>query len=117
MCERDSRGEESEIFSSEEAQIQAVLLRHGTRFYGSSLEDNAENWCDHGFNPDDTDSWCEIGMWDAPTAAVFRDAGLTPEQVKNTVEGMEGSSNNDLIYAVCNGDFPPYVIIQASTRC
>lgn len=100
----------------------AVLNGHGSRFSGNNVADEAQEWLDHDFTPAKAGGWCEIGVWDAATAAEFRDAGLTPEQVKAAAESLtEGLddpadeyTDGDPIYAACNGDIKASVIIEAA---
>lgn len=122
LVERADIGPSTEIFDADEIRLQAMLLRHGDMFTGNSVEDEAEGWADNGFDADSADPWCEIGVWDAATAAELRDAGLTPEQVKAAAESLtegledpaEEYTNGCPIYAACNGDISVSVIIKAN---
>lgn len=104
------------------SDMAATLNRHGTRFAGNNANDEAREWMDHGFRPSDADEWCEIGVWDAATAAEFRESGLTPDQVKDAAESLteglddpaEEYTDGDPIYAACNGDIDPSVIVEAA---
>lgn len=99
-----------------------VVDRHGARFIGNNVADEAQQWLDHGFDADGAEAWCEIGVWDAATAAEFRAAGLTPEKVQHAAETLtEGLddpadeyTDGDPIYAACNGDIKASVIIEAA---
>lgn len=116
LCERSKHGPITEIFSAHDISMQAMLLGHGDKFSGNHVEDQAENWIDHDFDAGEADGWCEIGVWDAATAASFRDAGLTPKKVRDASESLtEGLDDpGDPIYAACNGDISPQVIIEAA---
>ena len=105
-----------------------VLNSHGSKFGGNNVADEAEEWLDHDFTPSKAGGWCEIGVWDAATAAEFRDAGLTPEEVKaaseRLIEAEQAAwdeeptdsqyTDGDPIYAACNGDIKASVIIEAA---
>lgn len=120
----------------------AVLDSHGPTFVGNNVLDQARDWLDHDFTPTQADGWCEIGAWDAATAAAFRNAGLTPEMVKAASERLteaeqaawdEEPTDEDNpvykttpeysqytdgcpIYAACNGDINPNVIVDAAAE-
>ena len=99
-----------------------VLNSHGSKFSGTNVADEAQEWLDHNFTPATADGWCEIGVWDAATAAEFREAGLTPAEVESAaeslIEGLDDPSeeytDGDPIYAACNGDITASVIIEAA---
>lgn len=122
LCERSKYGAVTEIISAASIRMQAMLLGHGIRFSGNNVEDEAEVWQDHDFDADHANQWCEIGVWDAATAAEFRDAGLTPERAKAAAESLTESlddpadkyTDGDPIYAACNGDIKANVIIEAA---
>ena len=122
VVEINEHGLSTELASADTMLMQAMLMRHGPRFTGSNINDEAEYWADQGFRADDADEWCEIGVWDAATAAEFRDAGLSPDQVKSAAESLtdglddpaEECTAGDPIYSVCNGDTKASVIIDAA---
>lgn len=99
-----------------------MLERHGDRFAGNDVDETAQEWLDHDFTAEIADPWCEIGTWDASTAAEFRDAGLTPTQVKDAAEAMtadledpaEEYTDGCPIYAACNNDIIADEIIEAA---
>ena len=110
----------------------AVLNSHGPRFSGNHVEDMAQEWLDYDFTPAEADSWCEIGVWDAATAAEFRDAGLSPAEAAAAAErlieaekaewtdeswGFSRYTDGCPIYAACNHDISPDVIIEAAGKC
>lgn len=100
----------------------AMLRRHGDRFTGNNVEDEAQGWLDHDFDADDASGWCEIGCWDAATAAELRDGGLSPQAAhdaaESLVEGLEDSAetytDGDPIYSACNGDTDAQEIVNAA---
>ena len=118
----------------------AVLNGHGSKFVGNNVADEAQEWLDHDFTPHQAGDWCEIGVWDAATAAEFRGAGLTPEGAKVASERLIEAeqeawdeeptdsedpaykttpkdsqyTDGDPIYAACNGDIHASVIIEAA---
>jgi hypothetical protein len=124
VVETDEHGMATELASADTMLMQAMLMRHGPRFTGNNVNDEAEYWADQGFRVDDADEWCEIGVWDAATAVEFRDAGLTPDQAKSAAESLtdglddpaEEYTDGDPIYSACNGDTKTSVIIDAARR-
>jgi hypothetical protein len=96
-------------------EISEVLDRHG----GNAIE-AAQGWADHGFDADDTDDWCEVGVWDADTAADLREAGLSPREAKGAAERLledgdaDDYTDGDPIYSVCNGDTSFQELIDAA---
>jgi len=102
--------------------MQDMLTRQGDRFAGNNVADEAQDWSDHDFGVDDASDWCDIGVWDAATAAEFRDAELTPDQVdaaaERLVEGLEDPTDEytdgDPLYSACNGDTPIEEIVAAA---
>lgn len=103
-----------------------ILKLHGDRFAGDNAVDAADEWIDNGFSVIQVEDWCEVGVWDVETAATFRDAGLTPSQVKDgadrLVDGMDDEerirtyTDGCPIYSVCNGDTDAMEIIDAQDR-
>lgn len=99
----------------------ATLGSYGSRFVGNNVADEAQEWLDRDFTPASAGGWCEIGVWDAATAAEFRAAGLTPEKVvaaaESLIDGLDDPADEytdgDPIYAACNGDIKASVIIDA----
>ena len=65
-----------------------MLDRHGSTFAGNCADDTAQDWIDNGFERDSADDWCEIGCWDAATAAELRDSGLTPTQAQEAAQRL-----------------------------
>jgi hypothetical protein len=65
------------------------------------VENAAECWIDAGFTADDAPAWWEAGCFDADSASVLRDAGLTPEQVGERHDTDEPESWG---YRHSNGD-------------
>lgn len=112
------------IYRDNIGEMAEMLTRHGKNFCGNNVNDEAEGWADQGFRVDDAESWCEIGVWDAATAAELRDANLTPDDVASAAESLteglddpaEEYTDGDPIYAACNGDICVSVIIDAARR-
>ena len=110
-----------EIRSHAVGEMCDLLDGYGERFSGNCVEDQAQDWLDHGFTADDAGQWCEIGCWDAPTAAEFRDSGKTPEQIADAAEVLAAAEDDptdtytdgDPIYSACNNDTNPQIIIAA----
>jgi len=111
-------------------EMVAVLDSHGPRFAGNHVEDMAQEWLDYDFTPEQADEWCSIGVWNAATAAEFRDAGLSPDQVQAAAErlldaeqaawtderwGYSRYTDGCPIYSICNGDTDAAVIINSTT--
>jgi len=106
-----------------EAAMQSMLGGYGERFTGDNPAAAAAEWLDHGFGVVATARWCNVGVWDAATAARFRDAGLSPEQVADAADKLVAHLDDerradpvyaDPVYAVCNGDLPVRHIIDAA---
>lgn len=101
--------------------MEAMLEAHGDRFAGNCVTDAANDWLDNGFDADIAGDWCEIGVWNAATAAALRDAELTPDDAKGAAEWLADSvddaseefTDGDPIYAACNNDISASVIIDA----
>lgn len=123
-------------------EMAEMLERHGDRFTGNNTDDEAQGWLDEGFDADSADAWCEIGCWDATTAAKWRDAGMTPSQISDAADAMleaeiaewdaidEAAAEEDHdwtpctresqytdgnpIYSACNGDTRRQALIDAA---
>jgi hypothetical protein len=108
----EEKNEENEDDAHRE--MAEMLERHGDLFTGNCLEDEAASWEENGFSVEEADRWCSVGFWDASTAAEFRDAGVTPEQVAEAAERI--ASDGDPIYSACNGDMPVSVLLAAVTK-
>jgi hypothetical protein len=120
-----SVGEDGRCFAFNEEdwiinEMSETLNRYGPRFSGNNVADEAQNWLDHDFTPSKAACWCDVGVWDAATAAEFRDAGLSPKQVETASESLtegledpaEEYTDGDPIYATCNGNISAQVIIN-----
>src|SRR5690606_23642790 len=114
-----------EVVDADVAEMAEMLERHGDRFTGNCVEDEAQGWLDHDFDADSADEWCEIGVWDSATAAQLRDAGLTPDQVRDACERLideagddaaDDYTDGDPIYSACNGDTSVSVLIEAAKQ-
>jgi hypothetical protein len=118
VIEVDAEGNRECVFDPSERPIYdmaMMLTRHGERFIGLDAALEATYWLDHDFLAAEADPWCEIGVWDASTAAAFRDAMLTPDEVLSAAERLtEGL--DDPIYSTCNADTPVDVIIAEVAR-
>jgi len=112
------------------ADMVAILESHGPRFSGNNAAETAREWLDYGFTPKQADEWCEIGVWNPATAAAFQDAGLSPDESRSAAErlieaeqakwtdenwGYSRYTDGDPIYAACNYDISPDIIIEAAT--
>lgn len=111
-----------EVWTEDVVAMVATLERHGDRFTGNCTEDAAGDWIGNSFGAAAADDWCEIGCWDASTAAELRDAGLTPWQAHDAAERLTEDledaakvyTDGDPIYSACNGDTPFQKIIDAA---
>lgn len=103
-------------------EMEDMLSRHGSRFAGNNVRDEAIGWLDAGLDPADADDWCEIGCWDADTAASLRASGVTPRQAHEAAgrltagldDAAEKYTYGDPIYSTCNGDTPIQEILDAT---
>lgn len=87
-------------------KIEATLAGRGERFTGADVREVALDWLDYNFDADDVGEWCDVGVWDPATAAIFREAGFSPADVQEaaaTIIEAQGETA-DPVYAVCNGD-------------
>ena len=103
------------------AEMAEMLDKHGSTFAGNNADDTAQDWLDNEFSADDADAWCEIGVWDASTAAIFRDAGKSPSDIKAASQRLVAAEDDasevytdaSPIYAACNNDIDAQIIIDA----
>jgi hypothetical protein len=79
---RDANGQtvfvppDAPALSEEQAILTLLLhLRPGVE----QVEDEAEDWIQHGFRPREVASWLSVGCSDAAVANAFRAAGIKPE--------------------------------------
>jgi hypothetical protein len=56
------------------------------------------------------ESYMDAGCWDAMTAHLFREAGITPDRLED-VGSILG--HDDPVYAACNGDLSVSKVIEA----
>lgn len=94
----------------------STLRGYGDMYTGNCLADAAHAWLDAGIEDDGSiGSWCEIGCWDAATAAEWIAAGLSPDDVEAAAKRMRDQLTDDqmssryhggVVYACCNGDIP-----------
>lgn len=108
--------------SSELEAMVAVLESHGDTYAGNHADETAQDWLDNDFDSAGADEWCEIGVWDAATAATFRDAGRSPAEIASAADRLIDAAGEDVaetytdgspIYAACNRDLSPQKIIDA----
>ena len=138
----DTDSDDETVYADDLADIMEMLELHGDKFAGNHVSHEAQNWLDQGFDAASADDWCEIGCWDAATAATLRDAGLTPAQSDDAAERLieaetaewdaidEASAKDnddwtpcqrdskytdgDPIYSACNNDTNAAEIIDAA---
>lgn len=111
----------TEIRSHELGEMVDVLEGHGERFTGNCVDDEAQEWLDHDFDAATAGCWCDIGVWDAAMAAVFRESSYTPTEIHAAAQSLidaeedpaETYTDGDPIYAACNCDLGPEIIIDA----
>ena len=72
--------------------------------HGGRVEQIAREWSDNDFGPDDAREWIESGVFDAASARDLEDAGLTPEDVAQHVDGEYPEGDGSLGYAFANND-------------
>lgn len=92
----------------------ATLKAYGDMYTGGCIADAAHEWLDAGIEDDGSiGSWCEIGCWNASTAAKWIAAGLTPDDVEAVAKAMREEVSDDdmharysggIVYACCNND-------------
>lgn len=105
--------------TAERSEMADMLDGHGERFSGGNVDDIAQGWLEHDFDARSAGEWCEIGVWDDDTAAEFRDADLTPDEVNAAADRMIEAAEREYtdgspIYAACNGDISAQQIIDAA---
>ena len=100
-----------------------MLERHGERFTGDDADAMAQEWLDHGFTVGEADGWCEIGCWDAATAAILAIEGLTPDTASAAAQRLIDAeiadsqyTDGDPIYSACNCDTDFQAIIDAAAE-
>lgn len=120
----NAREGKEEMKMSKHSEMIELLRGYGNRFVGNDAADAAEDWDDCGFSVAAAAAWCEIGCWDAATAHLFVNSGLTPDQVCEAAQRLieacddpaETYTDGDPIYAACNNDINVDVIIAACER-
>jgi len=98
----------------------------GDMYTGGCVADAAHEWLDAGIEDDGSiGSWCEIGCWDASTAAAWIAAGLTPDDVESAAKVMQEETSDDdmharysggIIYACCNNDIDYKDVIKMHNK-
>lgn len=108
-------------------EIEHVLERHGPRFTGNNVSDEADGWIEHGFNTSEIDAWCDVGCWDPYTAQRLKDEGLESSDVEaackylcdqfdDPYEQADAYTDGDPMYALCNNDIDIHVILDAHRK-
>jgi hypothetical protein len=88
--------------------------------YSSNNEEYyTEMWYKYGFYLFDIDYWCSVGVWNPDVAAKLRLVGIGPADVVRaeiwlTKDSERNYPKNSPIWAVCNGDIPVQVLIDAA---
>jgi hypothetical protein len=111
------------IFTDESVALSdmaVMLLAAGERFSGNDVVDQAECWVEFGFTAETAWEWVQIGCWASWVAREWRDAGLTPDNVKTAAESLvDNSSEPDVewtdscpIYSCCDDDTDPEEVIE-----
>ena len=114
-AESDLSGWNELIEELDEIEGAAITLRgYGDMYTGGCVADAAHAWLDAGIEDDGSiGSWCDIGCWDADTAAKWIAAGLSPDDVEVAAKRIEGQLPDDqmssryhagIVYACCNND-------------
>lgn len=115
FAESDLSGWTELIEELDEIEGAATTLRgYGDMFTGGCIADTAHEWLDAGIEDDGSiGSWCDIGCWNAATAAAWIAAGLTPDDVESAAKAVQEETSDDdmharysggIIYACCNND-------------
>jgi hypothetical protein len=141
----DTDGDEEAVYADGLADMMEALERHGDKFTGNNVADEAQGWLDENFSAEEADEWCDIGVWDALTAATLRDAGVTPSKANDAaqklidaeIEAWEAIdlaaakddpenwtpcerdsqyTDGDPIYSACNNDTNANEIVEAAKQ-
>lgn len=118
----ETNGDEEPVYADDLADMMELLERYGDRFAGNSSKDIAGDWMENGFDAGSASDWMDIGVWDAATAAEFRDAELTPAEIETAAESMSEGDDAEKytdgcpIYAACNNDISPRRIIDVANE-
>jgi hypothetical protein len=105
--------------SEELAEIADYLGLIGPAFTGDDAQAMAYDWVDHDFSTGEVREWCVVGVWDPATAAEFRAAEVTPEEIAGAADVIDHSghaSSVGAINAACNGDLDPQILIEWARR-
>jgi len=111
----------------DEIEGAAITLKaYGDMYTGGCIADAAHEWLDAGIEDDGSiGSWCDIGCWNASTAAAWIAAGLTPDDVESAAKVMQEETSDDnmharysggIIYACCNNDIDYKDVIKMHNK-
>lgn len=103
-------------------EMSYMLDGYGERFAGNNVDEVAQDWLDNDFSASEAGEWCDVGFWDASTAAQIRDAGISATEAKAAAEALAGEyedasdefTDGCPIYSVCNRDTSINVLINAA---
>lgn len=79
----------------------ATILTDGT---GTDHADIAAEWAGEGFTPDEVAEWAKVRCFNAWSAAMLRDAGVSPDDVATVTGGGPGEYADTIGYKFANGD-------------
>jgi hypothetical protein len=94
--------EAMEGFDEEQQEIADILKAEGEQFTGNDPLEMAQEWIDNEFDASSVEAWASNGFWCPEKAAIFRDAGHSPDLVVDAVGSVD--YDGDLIYDICNND-------------
>jgi hypothetical protein len=126
-AESDLDGWKELIEELDEIEGASITLKsYGDMFTGGCIADAAHEWLDAGIEDDGSiGSWCDIGCWNASTAAEWIAAGLTPDDVESAAKAMQEEVSDDdmharysggIIYACCNNDIDYKDVIKMHNK-
>ena len=94
--------------------IAEVLINHGEMFHGGHSRSVAKEWDAYLFTATAVDRWCTVGVWEPWVASYFARNGMMPPHVVAGAKKLKESQPDlDPIYAACNGDLDPQLIVDA----
>lgn len=86
--------------------FEQVLRQQGAWAHGDDIPGTIAGWQSAGFDPEGCQAWLDAGTFDADTARVLADDGITPDQAGQEVGPDVGVGRyaHTIGYKVSNGD-------------